>query len=99
LVHIFSGTILNCAQPGIICRKGPFSKEETQKIHDTIQMYQKVCRTSETRTFFPSCLPISVQENDLDDERLDDLVYSSDPAQGFWSYVGLRLFGLCFLAF
>ncbi|KAH9013460.1 hypothetical protein EDB85DRAFT_2158194 [Lactarius pseudohatsudake] len=28
-------------EAGIICRKGPFSKEETQKIHDTIQMYQK----------------------------------------------------------
>ncbi|KAH9012572.1 hypothetical protein EDB85DRAFT_1877650, partial [Lactarius pseudohatsudake] len=52
---------------GIICRKGPFSKEETQKIHDTIQMYQK--------------------ENNLDDERLDDLIHSSEPAKGFWSRI------------
>ncbi|KAH9033062.1 hypothetical protein EDB85DRAFT_2145101 [Lactarius pseudohatsudake] len=54
-------------EAGIICRKGPFSKEETQKIHDTIQMYQK--------------------ENNLDDERLDDLIHSSEPAKGFWSRI------------
>ncbi|KAH9030773.1 hypothetical protein EDB85DRAFT_1891417 [Lactarius pseudohatsudake] len=56
-------------EAGILCRKGPFTKEEIQKIHDAIQMYQK--------------------ENNLDDERLDDLIHSesSEPAKGFWSYI------------
>ncbi|KAH9046704.1 hypothetical protein EDB84DRAFT_1435350 [Lactarius hengduanensis] len=56
-------------EAGILCRKGPFTKEEIQKIHDAIQMYQK--------------------ENNLDDERLNDLIHSesSEPAKGFWSYI------------
>lgn len=46
-----SGTILNCTQSGIFCRKGPFTKVEIQKVHDAIQIYQKVCRTSKVVTF------------------------------------------------
>ena len=28
------------------------------------------------------------QEHHFDDMQLDDLMYSSDPASGFWSYIG-----------
>lgn len=44
LVRLYSVTKLNWTQSGILCRKGWFTTEEIQKIHDTIQMYQKVCR-------------------------------------------------------
>ena len=84
--------ILSFTHSGILCRKGQFTKEETQNVHDTIQMYQKVCRHPR---FIFGCLLISVQENDLDDERLDDMIYSAEPAKGFWSYIGHRLFGSC----
>ncbi|KAF8268026.1 hypothetical protein EI94DRAFT_1579146, partial [Lactarius quietus] len=52
---------------GIPCHKGQFTKEETQKICDMIQTYQK--------------------ENNLDDEQLDDMIHSAEPAKGFWSYI------------
>ena len=50
---------------------------------------------SKTGNFVFSCSLISVQENDLDDERVDDMIHSAEPAKGFWSYIGHRLFGSC----
>lgn len=42
--------------------------------------------------FFFSSLPISLQDNNLEDEQLDDMIHSVEPAKGFWSYIGLRVF-------
>jgi hypothetical protein len=74
---------------GIPCRKGPFTKEEVGKIQAALDMYQKV-RHSVNRIY---CIHtfIGVKENNLDDEELDDLVHSSQSANGFWSYLGPSL--------
>ncbi|KAF8260200.1 hypothetical protein EI94DRAFT_1706477 [Lactarius quietus] len=61
-------SVKQLTEAGIPCRRGRFTKEETQKIRDTIQTYQK--------------------EHNLDDEQLDDLIHSVEPAKGFWSYIG-----------
>ena len=42
-----------------------------------------------------SNLPISVQDNNLDDEKLDDMIHSVEPAKGFWSHLGLHVFWAC----
>jgi hypothetical protein len=68
------------------CKKGSFTKQEVGKIQAAIEMYQKVRIPSRLVCF--SHAPTTIQENDLDDEQLDDLIHSTKPAKGFWSYVG-----------
>jgi hypothetical protein len=73
-------------QSGVACRGGPFKEEEIKMIRHAIQEYQKVCYLTEIHMFSHSV--ILIQEHNLDDGQLDDLMYSSDLATGFWSYVG-----------
>ena len=70
---------------GIPCRKGPFTKEEVGKIQATLDMYQKVHHLFNC---YPTHTFIGIQEHNLDGEELDDLIHSSQSANGFWSYVG-----------